>query len=206
MDSSVYSFPIMKNTTRLLFIASLALGLLAPARAATETYAIDPVHSTVQFSLRHIVSRFTGSFTKVSGTLSLDRANLENSSVEAAVDVGSINTNSDKRNDHLKSPDFFDLAKYATMTFKSTAWKKTGDDTFDVTGNLTIKDVTKPVVLKVKLLGFSAGMKPGSMLSGWEVETTIQKSDFNMAGPAMLSKALGDDVTISIGVEADLKP
>jgi polyisoprenoid-binding protein YceI len=195
----------MKNTTRFLFIASLALGLLAPARAATETYAIDPVHSTIQFSLRHIISRFTGSFTKVSGTITIDRANLENSSVEAVIDVGSINTANDKRNDDLKGPNYFDLAKYTTMTFKSTAWKKTGDDTFDVTGNLMIKDVTKSVVLQVKLLGFSPGMRPGTMLSGWEVTTTLLKSDYGVTGPAMLAKALGDEVTINIGVEADLK-
>jgi polyisoprenoid-binding protein YceI len=195
----------MKNTTRLLFIASLALGLLAPARAATETYTIDPVHSTVQFSLRHIISRFTGSFTKVSGTILVDRTNLENSSVEAVIDVASLNTANDKRNADLAGPNYFDLAKYTTMTFKSTAWKKTGDDTFDVTGDLTIKGVTKPVVLKVKLLGFSPGMRPGTNLSGWEVSTTIQKADFGVTGPAMLGKALGDDVTVDIGVEADLK-
>jgi polyisoprenoid-binding protein YceI len=196
----------MKNLIRLLFISSLVLGLLAPARAAVETYTIDPVHSTVQFSLRHVISRYTGSFTKVSGAIQVDRANLENSSVEAVIDVGSISTASDKRNDHLKSPDFFDVAKYATITFKSTAWKKTGEDTFDVTGNLTIKDVTKPVVLKVTLLGFSPGMRPGSMLSGWEVATTLRKSEFNLAGPATLAKALGEDVTISIGIEAGIKP
>jgi polyisoprenoid-binding protein YceI len=195
----------MKNLTRFLFIASLTLGLLAPARAAVETYAIDPVHSTIEFSLRHIISRFTGSFTKVSGTIAVDRANLENSSVEAVIDVASLNTNSDKRNNDLKGPNYFDLAKYTTMTFKSTAWKKTGEDTFDVTGDLAIKGVTKPVVLKVKLLGFSPGMKPGSMLSGWEVTTTIHKSDFGVTGPAMMGKVLGDDVAISIGVEADLK-
>jgi polyisoprenoid-binding protein YceI len=195
----------MKNTLRLLFLASLALGLLAPARAAVETYAIDPVHSTIEFSLRHIISRFTGSFTKVSGTITVDRANLENSSVEAVIDVASLNTANEKRNADLAGPSYFDLAKYTTMSFKSTAWKKTGDDTFDVTGNLTIKDVTKPVVLKVKLLGFSPGMRPGTNLSGWEVTTTILKSDYGVTGPAMLAKALGDEVTINIGVEADLK-
>jgi polyisoprenoid-binding protein YceI len=90
------------------------------------------------------------------------------------------------------------------MTFKSKAWKKTGDDTFDVTGDLTIKDVTKEVVLKVKSLGFGPGMQ-GAMLSGWEASTTITKADFGVSGPAMLGKALGEDVTVTIGVEADLK-
>jgi polyisoprenoid-binding protein YceI len=194
----------MKVVTRSLLLASLVLGLLIPARAAVETYAIDPVHSTVQFSLRHMVSKFTGGFTSVSGTISVDRANLENSSVEAAIDVASINTRDDKRNNHLKSPDFFDLAKYSSMTFKSTSWKKTGENTFDVTGNLTIKDATKPVVLKVTLLGFGPGMRPGSQLSGWDVSATIKKSEFNLAGPAMLAAVLGDEVTVNISVEAGL--
>src|ERR1019366_1558148 len=114
----------MKHLIRILFLASLALGLLAPARAAVETYTIDPVHSSIEFSLRHIISRFTGSFTKVSGTIAVDRANLENSTVEATIDVASLNTANDKRNDDLKGPSYFDLAKYTTMTFKSTAWKK----------------------------------------------------------------------------------
>ena len=138
----------------------------------------------------------------MSGNLTGDRDNLEKSCVEATIDVGSINTSDEKRNAHIKSPDFFDFAKFPSMTFKSTAWKKTGFDTYDVTGNLTIKDVTKPVVLVVKLLGFSPGMRPGTLLSGWEVSTTLHKSDFNLSGPAMLSKALGDDVMINIGVEA----
>ncbi len=194
----------MKFVSRFLLTASLALALFAPARAAVETYAIDPVHSTVQFSLRHMVSKFTGSFTKVSGNIVVDRANLENSTVEAAIDVASVNTHDDKRNNHLKRPDFFDLAKYTTMTFKSTAWKKTGEDTFDVTGHLTIKDQTKPVVLKVKLLGFGPGMRPGTMLSGWEVSTVLKKSEFGLTGPAMLQPVLGDEVTVDIGVEAGL--
>ena len=195
----------MKFLTRSLLVSSLALALLIPARAAVETYTIDPVHSTVQFSLRHIISKFTGSFSKATGTITVDRDNLENSSVNATIDVGSVNTASDKRNDHLKSPDFFDFAKYTSMTFKSKSWKKTGADTFDVTGDLTIKDVTKEVVLKTTLLGFAPGMR-GMQLSAWEASAVIKKADFGLAGPAMLSKALGEDVTVSIAIESGFKP
>ncbi|MBC7369647.1 MAG: polyisoprenoid-binding protein [Undibacterium sp.] len=194
----------MKTSAKLILVATLALGFIRSASAAVETYEIDPVHSTVNFSLRHIVSKFTGSFGKVSGGLTVDRADLEKSTVEAVVDIASINTADEKRNTHVKSPDFFDVAKYTKGAFKSTAWKKTGEDTFDVTGNLTLKDVTKPVTLKVKLLGFGDGMR-GAKLSGWEVTGAIKKSDFGLSGPAMLSKALGDEVTLSIGVEAVLK-
>ncbi len=190
------------NRSFLAFALSLALG--TAASAAVETYKIDPVHSTIGFSLRHLVSKFTGSFSTVSGSLTVDRDNLEQSSVEATIDVGSVNTADEKRNAHVKGDDFFAFAKFPTMTFKSTSWKKTGEDAFDVTGDLTIKDVTKPVVLKVKLLGFGAGMG-GAQVSGWEATTLIKKSQFGLGGPAMLGKVLGDDVTINIGIEAGMK-
>ncbi len=194
----------MKLTRPLLSLAALVAGLSSSAFAAVETYKIDSTHSTVQFSLRHLVSKFTGSFSTVAGTIAVDRANLEQSVAEATIDIGSINTADEKRNGHLKSPDFFDFAKFSTMTFKSTTWRKTGEDTFDVTGNLSIKDVTKPVVLKVKVLGFGEGMG-GTQVSGWEITGAIKKSEFGLGGPAMLGKVLGDEVAITIGVEAGFK-
>ncbi len=182
-----------------------ALSLAAAVRADVETYSIDPVHSSAGFSIRHMLSKFSSSFTKTTGTITVDRANLENSSVEAAVEIISVSTANPDRDKHLQTPDFFDAAKFPAMTFKSKAWKKTGETTFDVTGELTIKGVTKEVVLKVTSLGFGPGMRPGSQLSGWEATTVIKKSDFGVNGPAMLGKVLGDDVTIDISIEAGLK-
>ena len=193
----------MKNRS-LLLAAALALGAFSTASAAVETYTIDPVHSSVAFSIRHFVSKVPGSFTKVAGTVTVDRANLANSSVEATIDVGSVSTASEARDKHLKSPDFFDAEKFATITFKSKAWKATGENTFDVTGDLTIHGVTKEVVLKATSLGFAEGMR-NTMLSGWEATTTIKKSDFGVKGPAMLAAAVGDDVAITIGIEAGMK-
>ena len=194
----------MKIRSALFALATLAAGLASSVSAATETYKIDATHSNIQFSLRHLVSKFSGSFSTVSGNISVDRENLERSSVDAVIDIGSINTADEKRNNHLKNPDFFDYAKFPSMTFKSISWKKTGSDTFDVTGNLTIRDISKPVVLKVKLLGFGEGMG-GTQVSGWEVTGAIKKSEFGLAGPAMLGKVLGDEVAINIGVEAGFK-
>jgi polyisoprenoid-binding protein YceI len=188
-----------------LLVLFAALSLAAAVRADVETYSIDPVHSSAGFSIRHMLSKFSSSFTKTTGTITVDRANLENSSVEAAVEIASISTANPDRDKHLQTPDFFDVAKFPAMTFKSKSWKKTGENTFDVTGDLTIKGVTKEVVLKVTSLGFGPGMKPGSQLSGWEATTSIKKSDFGVNGPAMLGKVLGDDVTIDISVEAGLK-
>ncbi len=194
----------MKLHSKFLSLAVFATGVASVASAAVENYTIDPVHSSVAFSIRHFVSKVPGSFTKFAGTVTVDRDNLANSSVEATIDVGSVSTASDARDKHLKSPDFFDAAKFATITFKSKAWKATGESTFDVTGDLTIHGVTKEVVLKVTSLGFGSGMQ-GAQLSGWEAATTIKKSDFGVTGPAMLSAAVGDDVAITIGIEADLK-
>lgn len=190
----------MKIRTSLL-IATAIFGLAGTASAA-DTYKIDPVHSSVSFSLRHSFSKFTGSFTQLNGTVTYDAADVSKNSVEATVAIGSVNSGNDKRNEHLLGPDFFDSAKFGTAVFKSTSWVKTGADTFDVTGDLTIKGVTKSTVLKVTLLGAGPGMRPGSTVSGWEATTVIHKSDFGVNGPAMLGKLLGDDVTIALGVEA----
>jgi polyisoprenoid-binding protein YceI len=195
----------MKLSSKFLLLAGLVLGFVGTASAAVETYAIDPAHSSVGFTVRHLFSQVPGSFTKFNGTLMVDRDHMENSSVEATIDIGSVNTAVEKRDNHLKSPDFFDAMKFPTITFKSKSWKKTGTDSYDVTGDLTIKDVTKSVVLAVKVLGFGPGMGPGVMVSGWEGTTTLMRGDFGVNGPAMLGKAVGDEVKVTISVEADLK-
>lgn len=192
----------MKAAARLFAVAALATGFVsASAHAAAETFKIDPAHSSVGFTIRHIVSKVPGKFNTFSGALQIDRADFAKSSVEATIDVASIDTENKQRDDHLRTADFFDAAKYPKMTFKSTAWKKTGESTFDVTGNLTLKDVTKEVVLKVTLLGFGPGMQGGEV-SGWEATTVIDKKQFNIKDPALLDPAIGDDVTITINIEA----
>ena len=177
----------------------------SPSLASTvETYVIDSVHSSVSFTIRHFVSKVTGRFVKFAGTITVVRGHLERSAIDATIDVDSIHTADEKRDAHLKSPDFFDAAQFGTITFKSTSWKKAGDDAFDVAGNLTLHGVTKPVTLKVTLLGFGPGMQ-GAQLSGWEAATTIRKADFGLTGPAFLGAALGNDVQISLAIEAVLK-
>ncbi len=194
----------MKILSKSIALTALLAGLASAASAAVETYAIDPVHSSVGFSVRHFFTKVPGTFTKFSGTITVDRDNLEKSSVVAQIDVGSVSTANEKRDGHLKSPDFFDAAKFTSITFTSTSWKKTGDSTFDVAGDLTIHGVTKPVVLKVTSLGFGPGMQ-GAQLSGWDASVSVNRSDFGVNGPAWLGTALGNDVAVSITVEADLK-
>lgn len=187
---------------KLLFLAA-ALAAVA-AQGAVETYTIDPVHSSMAFSVRHIVSKVPGAFTKFEGKLVLDRDHLENSSATAEIDAASIDTRNQKRDNHLRSPDFFEVAKFPSLTFKSTKWTKTGDNTYDIAGDLTIKDHTNPVVLHATLLGFSPGMQPGSQVTGWEATTMINRHDYGIKLNPALEAAVGADIDIHIGIEADL--
>jgi polyisoprenoid-binding protein YceI len=189
----------MKRFNQIAFATFCALALAARSQAAVETYKIDPVHSSVGFSIRHFFSNVPGVFTKFSGVITVDRDNLENSTVEATIEIPSIDTRSEMRDNDLKSDKYFAADKFPAMTFKSKSWKKTGNDLYDVTGDLTIHGVTKEVVLKTKVLGFGPGMR-GAMLSGWEASTTLNRNDF---GITAFPKMLGDDVAVTISVEAD---
>lgn len=191
----------MKSRNLLVLFCLASFALLASAQAAVETYQIDPVHSSVGFTIRHFFSNVPGAFTKFSGVIVVDRDNLEKSSVEATIEVPSINTRSEMRDKDLRSDKYFGAEKYPAITFKSKSWKKTGEGTFDVVGDLTIHGVTKEVVLKTKSLGFGPGMQ-GAMLSGWEATATVNRNDF---GITTFPKVLGDEVAVTIGIEADLQ-
>ena len=190
----------MKRSICSLVIAVLAFGSLTPARAAIETYNIDPVHTWVGFSIAHFFTKIPGYFGQVKGTIVVDRDHLENSTVEAVIEVASITTNTKMRDDDLRSTNFFDVAQFPSITFKSESWKSTGDNTYAVTGLLTMKGVAREVVLKVTSLGFGPGMK-GAPISGWEASLTLDRRDFNLAADQGL---IGNRVDVLINVEADL--
>jgi len=188
-----------------ILLSLVTLSLALTAQAAVETYKIDPTHSSVGFRVRHIFTKIPGEFTKFDGTITVDRDDLEKSSTEATIAVASINTRDEKRDTHLKSPDFFQVEKFPSISFKSKSWKKTGADTFDITGDLTIKGVTKEVVLKTKSLGFGPGMRPGTTLSGWEGTTTVDRKDFGIVLSGGMDKAIGSDIDVTITIEADMQ-
>jgi len=190
----------MKRPLLSLLVAGLALGSLASAPAAVETYNIDPVHTWVGFSIAHFFTQVPGYFSQVKGTIVVDRGHLENSTVEAIIEVTSITTNTKMRDDDLRSTNFFAATTFPTMTFNSKAWKSTGGDTYDVTGVLTMKNVAKEVVLKVTSLGFGPGMK-GAAISGWKATLTLDRRDFGIAADQGL---IGNNVDVLINVEADL--
>jgi polyisoprenoid-binding protein YceI len=191
----------MKRSLLALVITALALGSLTSARAVVETYNIDPVHTWVGFSVAHFFTKVPGYFGKVKGTIVVDRDHLENSTVEAVIQVASITTNTKMRDDDLRSTNFFAADQFPSMTFKSESWKSTGDNTYAVTGVLTMKNIAKEVVLKVTALGFGPGMK-GAAISGWEASLTLDRRDFDITAD---QGAIGNNVDVLINVEADLQ-
>jgi len=191
----------MKRSLIVVIIATLASGSLTSAKAALETYEIDPVHTWVGFSVAHFFTKVPGYFSKVKGTIIVDRDHLENSAVEAVIETSSITTNTKRRDDDLRSPNFFDAARFPSMTFKSESWKSTGDNTYAVTGILTMKNVAKEVVLKVTALGFGPGMH-GAAISGWGAAVTLDRRDFDIAADQGL---IGNKVDVLINIEADLQ-
>jgi polyisoprenoid-binding protein YceI len=175
----------------------LAAILAVPAFAATTTWTLDPMHTNAQFTVRHLgISNVQGEFTKISGTVQLDDQDITNSSVDATIDVNSVNTRVSRRDDDLKSEHFFDAAMYPTITFKSTKVEKSGDG-LKVTGNLTIRGVTKEVVLNVT--GPTAPVKAmGGLRRGAAASLTINRQDFGVsADPGMV----GDQIAIQIDLE-----
>ena len=188
------------------FMVSLTLLSLAAIAQATD-FTIDPAHSSVGFNVRHIVSHVKGQFNEFSGYFSYDPKAPEKSSVDAVIQTKSINTNMDKRDGHLRSPDFFDVEKYPTMTFKSTSAKSSGAGKMDISGTLTIHGVSKPVVLSVQ--GGDTAKDPwGGTRTGFSATTTINRKDFGMNWNKTLDNGgvlVGDDVAIDIEVEGVAK-
>jgi polyisoprenoid-binding protein YceI len=181
------------------FLSAFALVMALPALAA-DTYAIDAVHSTVGFKIKHLtVSNVTGRFAKFDGTINLDSADITKSTVSVSIPVESVDTINGDRDKHLKSADFFDVAKYPVITFTSTSVSGTKDQLM-VTGNFTMHGITKQVVIKGEFSGPSAGMKPGTWVAGFSGSTTLKRSDFGVGSyPAAV---LGELVTINLEVEA----
>ena len=193
----------MKKVT---ILAPLSALLIAHSAFAADTYVFDKLHSTIGFQIRHLFSKVPGKFGDFSGQIQLDEANPEQSSVEVTIETASIDTGVKMRDDDLRSPKFFDVKKFPEITFKSTAVKKTGENTADVTGNLTMHGVTKDVVLKVELLGKGAGPK-NSTVSGWDASTALKRSDYGLTWNQVIegTQMVGDDVQIELHIEADKK-
>lgn len=189
---------------RALISASLAAALCVPAAAFASTWSIDTGHSEVGFSVRHMmVSNTKGSFKKFEGTVNLNDKDITKSTVNVSIDAKSVFTDNDKRDEHLRSPEFFNVAKYPKLTFKSTSVKKTKDG-LKVTGQLSLHGVTKSVVLDVE--GPSQAIKDpwGMTRRGLSANTKISRKDFGLTWNKALETGgmvVGDEIKISLEIE-----
>jgi polyisoprenoid-binding protein YceI len=186
---------------------TLSMILMALPLAAAE-YTIDSAHSAASFSVRHMmVSNVRGHFSKVTGKVVYDPANVAATKVNAVIDVTTIDTREPKRDGHLKSPDFFDAAKFPTMTFESTKVWKAGNG-LKVEGNLTLRGTTKPVVLDVEGPSAEVPTQGGGKMFGATATTKINRKDFGLTWSRALETggvAVGDEVAITIDLEAARK-
>jgi len=188
---------------RLFPIMALVLALpWAAPLAAADTYTIDTVHSGARFEISHLMfSTVSGQFTKFQGTVQYDPASLAKSSVEVEIDAASISTGSDMRDKDLRSPRFFDVEKFPTITFKSTSVTDSGGGGLSVNGTLTIHGVAKPVTIAVSGFGAGPGSKPGSFQVGFRKGTLqIKRSEY---GITTLMGPVGDQVDIILSLEAN---
>ena len=194
----------MRRFPRLMVAVALLCAAPLNVWAQAVEYQIDPVHSSAHFSVRHLmISNVRGEFAKVTGKVVYDPKNLKASSVEATIDATSINTHEPKRDDHLKSPDFFDVAKFPTLTFKSKRVEKAGEGKLRVTGDLTIRGTTREVVLAVEGPAPEVKMGP-AFKSGASASTTVNRKDFGLVWNKALESGgvvVGDEVKITLEIE-----
>jgi len=176
----------------------VALALFAsPAAVRADTYSVDPVHSSLLFRIKHMnVSYVYGRFNNPEGTINVDEADPTKTSFDITVKVANVDTGNKNRDNHLKTPEFFNAEEFPTMTFKSTAVKVGEDKKLEVTGNLTIHGQTKPVTATLEFVG-AASTRMGQR-AGYDGMLTIKRTDFGMN---QMTDAIGDDVTIKIGLE-----
>jgi polyisoprenoid-binding protein YceI len=193
---------MLRSLVRFGAIAAVVASLATPARAAT--WDIDVAHSNVGFVVKHLViAKVRGNFKSYSGKVVIDEKDPSKSSVEVKIDPASIDTDNAKRDDHLRSPDFFDVAKFKDLTFKSTKIEKLPDGKLKIAGNLTMHGVTKSVVLDAE--GPSPELKDpgGNPHIAFSASTTIKRADFGLTWNKAIEggSVVGEDVRIEIDIE-----
>lgn len=191
--------------SRLLLTLAATFAIGVPAMSNAAEWQIDPSHSAAHFKVRHMmVSSVRGEFSKMSGKVSYDAKAPEKIVIEAVVDATTVNTREQKRDDHMRSADFFDVANHPTLTFKSKSAKAAGKGKLNVTGDLTIRGVTKEVVFAVEGLDVEATDPWGNLRTGAHATTKVNRKDFGLGWNQVLEAGgvlVGDEVEISIDVE-----
>lgn len=174
---------------------------------ASTTWVLDKAHSTIQFSIKHFFTPVNGRFEDYKTDIKFDPADLENSSIDVEIPVNSINTQNEKRDNHLASADFFNAKKWSTIKFKSNDIRKTGENKFVAVGELTIRDVTKEIQLPFTLLGvMDHPMMEGTKVAGITASTTINRTDYGVGvGDWAATMVVGDEVNIDLNLELNSK-
>ena len=192
----------MKNITRILVTVAL---FLLPAFASASTWQIDPVHTNIQFTVRHMmISNVKGVFHKFNGAFEIDDKDITKTKASAVIDTASIDTGIEKRDEDLRSANFFEITKYPTMTFVSKKFTRTGANKFKMTGDLTIHGITREVVLDMEGLETVVKDPWGGIRRGATLVTRINRKDFGLTYNKVLETGgvlVGDDVAINIEVE-----
>ncbi|OIQ85668.1 protein YceI [mine drainage metagenome] len=185
---------------KILTIMAL-MAWIPAALADVETYDIDPAHSFANFTIRHVVSKASGTFNDVSGKIAIDRSDLAKSSVRARIGVMSVNTGFAKRDEHLREkPEYLEPAKFAEMTFVSSKVEARGKDEGVITGQFTLHGVTREITLPFKLLG--VGADPwGGQRAGFEAHTTLHAADYGFGWAANPNGPVGTDIEVTLLIE-----
>jgi polyisoprenoid-binding protein YceI len=189
------------NAAAGIVAAVFILGGASLAQAAPMTFKVDSVHSTILFRVQHLsAGQFWGRFNAPAGTVVWDAEDPAKSSIEVSVQSKNLDTANPKRDQDLAGPDFFNSKQYPELKFKSTAVKKTGDNTYEVAGDLTIKDITKPITANVEMTGLGKDPRRGTAKAGWEATFTINRSDY---GVTAMPGGVGESVKLIIAIEAN---
>jgi len=176
-------------------LVALVAGTAASAIAA-DSYKVDPAHASVVFRIKHLTSSFVyGRFDKIAGTFDVDEADPTGIKFDVTIQAASIDTNQPRRDDDLRGPDFFDVKEYPTLTFKSKSVTKTGDNKYDVTGDMTIRGVTKEITVPMEFVGTANMM---GQRAGWATEFVIKRSEY---GVKKDPGAVGEEVKIMMSFE-----
>jgi len=186
---------------RILLNSILMLTGGALFAAGPHQYEIDPVHSGINFKVRHFFNHVPGQFNEFTGTITFDPGgDAKMAKAKATIMPGSVDTNNAKRDEHLNTEDYFHVDQHNSIAFESTSWKKVDDNHYEVTGNLTMLGQTHPVTLDTKFLGEMAGQGPyeGVMVAGWEAVGTIDRTVWGLTSGTPI---VGDDVEIELSIQ-----
>ena len=178
----------------------LSLSLAGLPLIAEDVYRIDPVHSEVSFKVGHLLAKTSGRFTKFKGTVRVDSVNVSRSSVEVSIEAGSLTTDHEARDKHLKSKDFFDVEAFPSLTFKSTSVREVAKGRLEVTGDFTLHGVTKRITFPITNAGTQPGSQPGAVVAGFvDGGFSLNRNEF---GIRTMPGVVGETVVVSLNIEA----